>query len=335
MNDFVRINIFGLTVKCISNSKKIINLLKKDFSFFCTDSISEIEFSFEIILGPIPNVDFNKNIKIRTSKSCISYKNGDISYHDYYGEALSVYDFKNNSGTIYSINERRLHELTYLLILSRTGKKMDLSGFHKIHAMGICIDDTVLLVSMDMGGGKSTLFLDMLSYPRVKIISDDSPVIDRNGHVHSFPLRVGVNAKEYIPEEMTKECYYFERKEYGLKKLIPIDSFPNDICAFGSKVVLFSGKRTTGGSCIIKPISSPEMLFLLCKNMFIGIGLPMIIEYFIEFSFKDCICLLKIALLRMRAGCRLYLNSKKYKVFLGNDRNINSKTIYQFIKNGA
>ena len=43
------------------------------------------------------------------------------------------------------------------------------------------------------GGGKSTLALRALQEPGIGLISEDSPLLDRRGRLHPFPLRIGVN----------------------------------------------------------------------------------------------------------------------------------------------
>ncbi len=63
---------------------------------------------------------------------------------------------------------------------------------HRVHALALAVDRRAMLVLLPMGGGKSTLGAELLRHPDVQLLSDDSPLVDRAGRVHAFPLRLGL-----------------------------------------------------------------------------------------------------------------------------------------------
>lgn len=327
------ISIFGTNIECLCSSDDIMIRLKKDFhSFIIKNNDASSEFKFEFHLGDIPWGAVNGLRAYKQTSNCITYVKENIAYNDYHGKAFSVYDFKENTASIYSSSVDHLHELAYLLILSRSGKWMDINGFHKIHAMGVSFGEKALIITMPMKGGKSSLFIDIIKDKSISIISDDTPVIDGNGNVHPFPLRIGVSMDEKLSQKNEEQSYQMERRQFGPKKLIPVNCFKNEISSIKTKVILMNGIRIRDKICRIERVTFLELLWPLIKNMVIGIGLPMVIEYFLEPRYGDWPVRLKILLKRIKSMIRLSFKSKKYNIYLGTDRKVNTERIHKFIK---
>ena len=260
------------------------------------------------------------------SREALIYRVGHESFNDYYGKALSIYRYQSEEGWVYSEDLHRLHELTYLMILSRVGKRLDMQGLHKLHAFGVIKNGTALLGVMPMKGGKSTHFLQFLRDPNVAILSDDTPVISRWGAVMPFPLRVGVEGD--VPRESNGDAVYqLHREHYGVKTLISMRGWPNPIGGSYQRIVLFRGVRTNRPDCQIRRTSKLVLLGELIKFQVIGWGLPMILEYFWESGFRDFCRKSFIALSRFQAALLLLLHSKTYTVFLGNNPEKNVQVI--------
>jgi hypothetical protein len=137
------------------------------------------------------------------------HTDGDLTYLDYFGSALAVYDRSRNYLTVESVDTHRLHEITYLSILSRVGELLERRGLHRLHALAVGRHGETALFMMDSGGGKSTHGLGFLrSSDRYELISEDSPLTDRRGRVHTFPLRFGVLPP--LPEGIAEEHIYHD-----------------------------------------------------------------------------------------------------------------------------
>jgi len=325
---------YNITLKVIANTPDLIQRINKDFSYFKKDLIKQqIQFNFQFFLGDIPWNKLPKTVASKQSFNSITYREGAICYNNYYGEALSIYNFSTDEAVIYSNSLDRLHEISYLLILSRTGKALDKKGIHKIHAFGISQNSINIIGMMPMKGGKTSLFLDLIDDSKINILSDDTPLVTRSGRILPFPIRVGM---EQIPKRTennidTQKIYTINRKQYGIKKLIPMYAFQNSIGDGKGTIVLFEGKRISYDECKIEKCSKLAMIGPLLKHMVVGMGLPLILEYFLENTFKDMIYNFSILLSRLLAMMSLLFRAKTYNAYLGPDKELNRKTIKYFI----
>jgi hypothetical protein len=227
-----------------------------------------------------------------------------------------------------------MHEVAYLLILSRAGKMLDLKGFHKLHAFAVSYEDVALICMMPSKGGKSTLLAELLKDSRIKMISDDIPLIDTFGNVYPFPLKLGLDS---IPLEMQifereKNTYSMKRNYYGVKELICTRGLPGKVEPMTSKfkkVILVEAFRYNSPTSILAKSSFLKTFKGLLKHGVIGIGSPIVIEYFWETGFIDFLKKTGIFFLRILAFTSLSVRSKKMQLFLGK----NSKNTSQEILN--
>ena len=90
---------------------------------------------------------------------------------------------------------------------------------HRIHALGISHNDEGILCILPQGGGKTTLGLSLLKkYDDVKLLSDDTVLISRDGMLIPFPVRIGLCEEDKIdvPNEYRGTLI---RRKYGKKML--------------------------------------------------------------------------------------------------------------------
>ena len=183
----VELNIYGFKIHVRSTHERLINLISRDFEYFLSEN-QDCDLELEVILTKklpkIPPLPAKKQ-----SLNSITYQKDPIRYNDYYGEALSVFDYQNEKAKLFSKELNLAHELTFLLIQSRAGKWLDSQGLHRVHACGLSTEKGNFIIMLPMKGGKSTLFFSLLRDKRIKIISDDSPILSSKGEVLPFPLR--------------------------------------------------------------------------------------------------------------------------------------------------
>ena len=118
--------------------------------------------------------------------------------------------------------ERHLvHEAAYQYLLSRIGEHLDLKRRPRLHALGLVGGQGAVAVMLPSGGGKSTLALRALEAPGVKLLSEDTPLIDRRGRLHPFPLRIGINATDAdrVPADHVRRI---ERMEFHPKLVLEL-----------------------------------------------------------------------------------------------------------------
>lgn len=330
----IKLNIFGTYSIVRTNNIEVESRIKKDFQFFIVRDVPKADFVFKAMIGEIPYHRLPELKSSNQSFNSITYDKGPIRYNDYYKEALSIYDYKNEFCEIFSKSIDRLHEITYLVILSRTGKLMDKNGFHKVHACGVSKNGKSVITMLPMKGGKTTLFSNLIKDKDVEIISDDTPIVTSDGHVHSYPLRIGLEDMSKLSSCAQENAYTIDRKQYGKKYLIPTQALGNKVNnKKNTSTVLINGIRCSHKRCELVRIGSLRMFAHLCTHLVVGVGLPMIIEYFLRPSISDWILNFKIGVSRTLSAFRLAMNSENYICYMGENPELNAEVIREkFLK---
>ena len=329
------LNIFGLYVSLTTKSNELFERVKKDFSFFQEFGKGEAR---PMILGAHlekPDYSLLEGAKRwRISKNSITYDKKNLRYNDYHGKLLSAYDYAREEGNLWSEHIEKLHEVTYLLILSLTGKKLDVLGYHKIHAMGLVYRGVCLVGMMESGVGKSTLLGELLNDSAVHLLSDDTPLIDREGRVHPFPLRLGFHRlpKGLRVRDYKSNVYHIEREHHGRKVLVCLNGIANPVAKNGyRKLLVFEGRRIKGEGIIISQRGFLPFFYALLKHMVVGLGCPLILEYFWRRGPRDFFVKTSIALLRLRCALKLVWNHDFYSVCLGENPRKNAVEIKKWL----
>ena len=324
----------SLKVCVYSSSFQLFERLNKDFSYFQSDfndtpfltiEVNQVEADLSVL----------KNLSVwRKTSSSITYDDRNTRYNDYRSKGMTIFNYEINKGEIFSTDLEFLHELSYLMILSIVGKELDLLGIHRIHAMGVTVGDLDCLCMLPMGGGKSTLLANLLKYNDIEIISDDSPLITSDGKIKIFPIRLGVDPKliDNIinPDE---NVYSLTRREYGSKALISLRGISSKVSSTnGSKQILIQGKRISGSDSRLRKARLYEIISSMLINLIIGIGLPMIFEYFWRSGIKDFFRKTKIFFKRLFCSLQLVRRSEFYVFEMGDRPSDNADMLYSFLK---
>ncbi len=326
------LNFYGLFVQILTEDASILERLAKDFSFFKFAESADpspfltIECHLKKYQGELGGLRWQK------SKNCFYCDQNNKRFYNYDGELLGEADFENERASFYSENLHLLHEVTYLYLLSRLGKKLETLGFYKIHACSFAKDGNNYLFPMLMKGGKSTLFLGSLSAGPFEILSDDAPLVTKNGELLPFPMRVGLEKREEHACYDSREFYILERRRFGTKFLIDIASFKNPIAKNTQKnsLWLFHSFRVQREGCVIKEANRLILIPVLFINMIVGLGLPYAREFYLEHTFKDYCRLVGIACGRTLAAFRLLNKAQCFSMQLGNRPELNAKTLANF-----
>jgi|GEM_PF-580642 len=328
---------YGIVVEVTTSSLELWERLENDFSYFSQErnnsSKVDVKLNAEVCTPEKHHLLKEKCIFSRKEMKVFEKENLRlIDYGD--GRARALFDLIANTNKMQSEELDLLHEKAYLFILSRVGKQLDLQGFHRLH--GMCLlhikQETLLISLMSSGGGKTTLFSHLLNTNQFSIFSDDSPLISSSGDVFPFPIRVGFEKNGILPEQWSKLPFTtLKREEYGEKKLISISSLNWPIGGKYKNVILLRGKRGREFK-----VENGNMLIVIphiIKEGVIGIGLPILIEYFWERGFNDFLKKTIIALKRTKALWRLLLRSEVKVITLGDDPRVNSIKLERTLSN--
>jgi hypothetical protein len=333
-------NFYGMKVEIGSASDELLARVGRDFSYFAESDSDRAPAKWPVrerltieASQEMPQICLVPPLEaIQHSQNSITYEIDGVRYNDYHGEALSIFDYKQSFGRVSCGDLDRLHELTFLLTLSRVEKALDLRGLHKIHAFGVTYRGTHLIGQMPSKGGKTTTLMNLLRDPEVQLLSDDTPLVTRTGKVLPFPIRIGI---DQLPADfpVQSECVYgMKRKQYGYKTLLDVQGLSNEISeGGGDSIHLFFGVRSTRPETQILACSKFRMLGPVFASMVVGLGLPMVIEYFLETGIADFFRKSKIVLSRSLAMTGLILRARTYKVVLGKDPQKSSHILKRFL----
>ncbi len=333
----VWLDFHGVRSHVRTDSNEVLERVAMDFAYFLSpapgDGDDGAQYSVEARYGE-PDWDALPELtaQVHTPRNHC-YTLGDLTYLDYHGSALGTYDRGRNHLDVVSTNVHRLHEIVYLSILSRVGELLERKGLHRIHALGVSDGTESSLFMMDSGGGKSTLGLGFLEKgTEFTLVSEDSPLIDRRGNVHAFPLRIGVLPP--IPEGVADEhVYRIERMEFEPKYLIATTAFGDRV---GGGVTrprnLFIGKRRLGRDCVIRPVGRLVGFKALLRHMVVGVGLYQGLEFLLRSSPLELVRGSMIFLGRLVAAVRLLFRSRVYVLELGRDRERNVDQVLSFLR---
>jgi hypothetical protein len=336
----IQLNIYGVSVLVESDMLDLLKMIKLDFWSFMQESASSVtgpyDLTVKISKDSLISIPPNLQTVMQTQTS-LSFDQGDFRYCDYYGEALSRIHFVKNEVLITGQSVERLHEVAYLVILSRVGKILDLNGMHKLHAFAILFKESIAFVCMmPTKGGKSTLLSELLKDPRVKMLSDDIPLIDSMGRLHPFPIKIGFNQ---VPQDLEVESpeeniYTMERQSHGLKYLVSTKGLGKKVVSEGrfSRIILAEGFRFSSKDFRIERSSWLQTFKGLLKHGVVGVGSPIVIEYFWQSGMRDFFIKTKIFFLRLMAFINLCTRAKKIRLFCGSQPKVIALGILEYLE---
>jgi hypothetical protein len=326
------LDFYGVRVSVECDSEEVRSAVARDFSFFRVDRLREaplISISCHATKPPFDSLTQGRQVMVQPG--FVAYRCGDSRVVDYHGKAVSRFDFRTESGDLWSEDLDLLWEKLYLLIHSRVGELLDKRGFHRVHALGLSISEKGVICLLPSGGGKTTLGLAALGLEGVRLLSDDTPLITRSGKILPFPLRIGLGEKPAgIDERFIRR---FKRREHGDKWLIDIEAFDERIekNEVGPNAILI-GKRLLGKEASIARLPRHRAAPELFRSAVVGLGLPQLVEYFLRAEIADAPNKARIAASRTAACSALLARSKVYRFDLSRDHEANKIALKAFLE---
>jgi hypothetical protein len=259
----------------------------------------------------------------------VVYQHCDRALIDYFGKVLSRYDRRDERLVVQGEDHDLVHEAAYQFILSRVGAHLDELGLPRLHALGLSGRDGAVAVLLPSGGGKSTLALSALRADGVSLLSEDSPLIDRHGLLHPFPLRLGVNAGDAhrLPLGATRTV---NRMEFAPKTLLGLGAFADRIEAAPRPLRhLVVGQRTLGTHASLEPIGRAGLIGPLLRECVVGVGLYQGMEFILQRGLRDVTGKLGQAKVRVRCSAAAVARAQTWNLRLGRDHEANWRALSQ------
>lgn len=326
----IKFSFYGLGIELKCQDIQTLQNIQRDYSFFLNDGVAPKVF-FEVF-NEAPDYSKFSSIKahLYTPRN-ICYRQKDLSFIDYFGKGLTVIDHRNEIYRVFCSDPHLRHEIVFLSILSLVGQNFDLRNIHRVHGLGLEVNNKAILILLPSGGGKTTLLLEVLKNEFVKLISEDSPLVSTSGKALPFPIRIGVSHQDKPQDIPDEHLHLIKRMEFGPKYVIDIDIFKDKISREALPVqYILCGVRCLGDESYIKPLSKYSTLKELVKNSVVGLGLYQGIEFLLERGIFELFKKTGVLLSRFKNACKIASRSKTYSFVIGSDRKKNVETFLNF-----
>ncbi len=311
------LNFYGYRIAVEYDAELTLPGFEKEFQFFdCVDD----EADLTIVLQRSA-VDCNAFGFIRPS----FYSPRNICYHhngekiiNYHGKALLVEEGSGELVTIVSSDELLLESITYTVIIAKSGMHLDRCGTYRVHALGFSYNGRAALVLLPMGGGKSTLLLELLRHPGVKLISEDTPLLSSDGKLHPFPIKIGIlpgNIPDDVPKDLIQRVRHLEGVE---KDVIDLSYLSGRIEKTPVPAqAVFLGERYLGRSCEIVPVSFVSAYRTFFRDCVVGLGVYQGLEFVLTKSSKELFAKAALGMRRAYACGRFLKGVERYEFRMG------------------
>ena len=232
----------------------------------------------------------------------IVYPEKDRTIIEYMGRALSVVDTARNSLVVHGEDEALVRRAAFDFLLSRAGDHLDAIGLPRMHGVGLVGGQGGVVVMLPMGGGKTTIALRALREDGVRLLSEGSPLIDRHGCLHAFPLPLWVRA--YSKEAASLPAEH-------VRRVNGVASNPRilELAAFADRVEreptllrhIVLGRRTLAQRPRLEKLPRRAAVSSLLRDSIIGFGFFQGLEFVMRTGLGDLAG--RIGTIATRAQC--------------------------------
>jgi hypothetical protein len=249
----------------------------------------------------------------------VVYQNGSHTILDYFGRASAELDRAGGRIVIRSEHPHLAHEAAYLFLLSRIGEHLDAIALPRLHALALAGPRGAICVLLPSGGGKSTLAVSALGDERVRLLAEDTPLLDTRGRVHPFPLRIGVNPTdaERLPAGSVRRI---ERMEVHDKLVLDLDGFRDRVEGEPQPLAeLVIGQRSLGRAGRLERIPRRAATGALLREGVVGVGVYQGMEFVLQRGMRDVFGKAGEALTRARCCAAAARGARVWRLTLGRD----------------
>ena len=316
---FTRLDVYGLGVAVGGDWPEVIDQVRRDFSWFELpgEAASDVEVTIE--RRPPDFEALGDGVASFVTPRNVVYQYGQRTIVDYFGRAVSVLDRAADRVVIQGEDDHLVHEAVYHFLLSRIGEHLEANGLTRLHALAVTGGQGAVAVMLPSGGGKSTLALRALREEGVRLLSEDSPLIDRQGRAHPFPLRIGVNPTdvETLPEGRVRRM---DRMEFHPKLVLDVEAFSDRVEPRPQPLRhLVIGQRSLGLKPSLEPVPRRSAVSTLIREAVVGVGIYQGMEFVLQHGMRDVTG--KVGVVATRATCcaGVLARAKVWRFTVGRD----------------
>jgi hypothetical protein len=298
---------YGLSVVVDSEWAEVIEALRLDFAWFeDSDSVAtDPDVRIRIEQGPPEYERYGGATATFVTPRNVVYQERERTLIDYFGKVLAVRNRSGGDLVVQGEDRQLVHEAVYQFLLSRFGAHLDARGMPRIHGLGLVGSQGGVIVMLPSGGGKTTLGIRALKENGVKVLSDDSPLIDRHGVLHPFPIRMGVNETDAatLPAGSVRRI---ERMEFHPKLALEVSAFSHRIASPVPLRHLVIGRRSLAPRAQLERLPRRRAATTLFREAVVGVGIYQGMEFVLQHGMRDVFGKIDIATMRaLRCGTAL------------------------------
>ena len=316
---------YGLEISVESEWNEILDALELDFGWFEAPTKAPEKKDVRILVErrPPDHGRYSDAARAFVTPRNVVFQQPERTIVDYFGRALLVRDKTSGVVEITGDDARIVHEAAYQFVLSRLGEHFDKIGMPRIHGVGLAGNQGGVVVMLPSGGGKTTLALRALREDDVKLLSDDSPLLDEHGMLHPFPLRIGVNEAdaESLPVAAVRQI---EQMESHPKLAVELAAFADRISSEPAPLRhLVIGHRSLAMKGRLEPIPRRRAAGPLFREAVVGVGIYQGMEFVLQHGVRDVFGKVGIARMRTFRCARALARTNVWLLTLGCDRDSN------------
>jgi hypothetical protein len=318
------LDVHGLTIRVRGDWPEVLEGLRLDFAWFARPELGgEPDVEVEVEQRPPAFDAFGDVPAAFVTPRNVVYQQPGRTIVEYFGRALSTLDRATGRLRVQGEDRQLVHEAAYHFLISRIGEHLDRRGLTRLHSLGLAGRSGAVAVMLPSGGGKSTLVLRALQDERARLLSEDTPLLDRAGRLHPFPLRIGVNATdaEQLPEGSVRRI---ERMEFHPKLALELEAFADRIEPEPQPLRhLVIGRRSLGRDARLEPLARAAAAGPLVREAVVGVGVYQGMEFILQRGMRDAVGKLGVAATRAAACAAALPRVKVWRLTLGRDRERN------------
>jgi hypothetical protein len=319
-------DIHGLTVRVHGDWPAVVEALRLDYAWFETSTAGGRAAAIDVrVEREPPNFrSFGDITASFVTDYTIVYPGKDRTIIEYTGRAVSVVDTTRNSLVVQGEDEALVRRAAFDFILSRAGDHLDAIGLPRMHGAGLVGRQGAVVVMLPMGGGKTTIALRAVRENGVRVLSEGSPLIDRHGRLHAFPLPMWVRAYSEAAASLPAE---------HIRRVNGVESNPRilELAAFADRIErrptplrhIVLGRRSLAEGARLEQLPRRAAVRSLMRDSIIGFGFFQGLEFVMRTGVGDLAGRLGTTATRVRCCTAGLLHADVWRLTFGRDHDRN------------
>jgi hypothetical protein len=321
LRETTRLEVYGLAVAVGGDWPEVVDQVRLDFAWFArpADPVASVDVEVTIERQPPDFEALGDAVASFVTPRNVVYQDGERTIVDYFGRAVTILDRATGRVVVQGEDEHLVHEAVYHFLLSRIGEHLEARGLTRLHALALSGGQGAVAIMLPSGGGKSTLALRALREEGVRLLSEDSPLIDRHGNAHPFPLRIAVNPTDAasLPEGSVRRM---DRMEFHPKLVLDLEAFSDRVESEPQPLRhLVIGRRSLGTHALLEPVSRRSAVPTLIREAVVGVGIYQGMEFILQHGMRDTVGKLGVAATRTACCSGVLARAKVWRLTVGRD----------------